>query len=135
MIFYKGLMVLAASAASLYSVICVGLYLYQTRLIFKPTSTLSLTPADHQLDYEEVWFDAQGEVAPGDGLHGWWLPGLSGKLLAQSLTLLYLHGNSENIGANLGLAHRYQQMGFNVLLMDYRGYGLSPGPFPNEQRV
>lgn len=128
-------MALAVAAASLYGAMCAGLYFYQTRLIFKPTSTLTQTPTDRQLDYEDVWFDAQGDVAPGEGMHGWWLPGLPGTLSAQALTLLYLHGNSENIGANLGLAHRYQQMGFNVLLVDYRGYGLSAGDFPNEQRV
>ncbi|MEM9483379.1 MAG: alpha/beta hydrolase [Cyanobacteria bacterium P01_F01_bin.116] len=128
-------MALAVAVASLYGAMCMGLYLYQTKLIFKPTSILTETPADRQLEYEDVWFDAQGDVAPGEGIHGWWLPGLPGTLAAEALTLLYLHGNSENIGANLGLAHRYQQMGFNVLLVDYRGYGLSPGEFPNEQRV
>ena len=135
MILYKGLLALTAAAASLYGALCVGLYFYQTRLIFKPTPALTTTPAQRQLAYEEVWFDSQGKTPPGQGLHGWWLPGLPGTLSDQELTLLYLHGNSENIGANLGLAHRYQRMGFNVLLVDYRGYGLSSGPFPNEQRV
>ncbi|MGD1853323.1 MAG: alpha/beta hydrolase [Leptolyngbyaceae cyanobacterium] len=134
MTIYKGLLALALSLVGGYGAICVGLYFYQTRLIFKPTALLTQTPADRQIAYEDVWIDRQGQTAPaGKGLHGWWLPRLSGPL--QPLTLLYLHGNSENIGANLGLAHRYQQMGFNVLLVDYRGYGLSPGPFPNEQRV
>ncbi|MEM9482842.1 MAG: alpha/beta hydrolase [Cyanobacteria bacterium P01_F01_bin.116] len=133
MFFYKGLLAVAIAVASIYGAICMGLYFYQTKLIFKPTALLTETPADQQLDYEEVWIDAEGKAAPGRGLHGWWLPGFAGELAG--LTLLYLHGNGENIGANLGLAHRYQRMGFNVLLVDYRGYGLSPGPFPNEQRV
>lgn len=135
MIVYKGLLALVVAATSVYSALCLGLYFYQTRLIFKPTFLLTQTPADYQLASEEVWIDASGKAAPGEGLHGWWLPRLPGPLTELSLTLLYLHGNSENISANLGLAHRYQQMGFNVLLVDYRGYGLSPGPFPNERRV
>ncbi|WP_200867448.1 alpha/beta hydrolase [Leptolyngbya sp. Heron Island J] len=113
----------------------MALYFYQTRLIFKPTLQLTQTPEEQQLDYEEVWISPEGKASPGQGLHGWWLPGLQGNLADYGLTLLYLHGNSENIGANLGLAHRYQRMGFNVLLVDYRGYGQSMGPFPNEQRV
>ncbi|MEO0396824.1 MAG: alpha/beta hydrolase [Cyanobacteria bacterium P01_A01_bin.137] len=133
MIFYKGLLAVAAAIVGIYGAFCFGLYAYQARLIFKPTALLTETPADQQLDHEEVWIGPDGKAAPGRGLHGWWLPGLSGQL--SGLTLLYLHGNSENIGANLSLAHRYQTMGFNVLLVDYRGYGLSPGPFPNEQRV
>ncbi|NEZ62477.1 alpha/beta hydrolase [Leptolyngbyaceae cyanobacterium CCMR0082] len=132
---YKGLLALALATASIYGAFCVGLYFYQTKLIFSPTSVLTQTPADEQLAYEEVWISPEGRSSPGNGLHGWWLPGLPGTLSARALTLLYLHGNSENIGANLGLAHRYQLMGFNVLMVDYRGYGLSPGPFPNEDRV
>ncbi|MEM8613478.1 MAG: alpha/beta fold hydrolase, partial [Cyanobacteria bacterium P01_H01_bin.105] len=136
MISYKGLLTLAVAAAGVYGVLCVGLFFYQTKLIFKPTNLLTQTPAAQQLDYSDVWIGADGmHVASGQGLHGWWLPRLSGNLSELSLTLLYLHGNGENISANLGLAHRYQQMGFNVLMIDYRGYGLSPGPFPSEQRV
>ncbi|MEA5463583.1 alpha/beta hydrolase [Leptothoe sp. PORK10 BA2] len=134
MLFYKGLLGLASAAGLLYGVLCGVLYGYQTKLIFKPTDLITETPADQQLAHEEVWIGLDGTaVPPHQGLHGWWLPGLPGKL--SGLTLLYLHGNGENIGSNLGLAHRYQTMGFNVLLVDYRGYGLSVGPFPNEQRV
>ncbi|MEO0542095.1 MAG: hypothetical protein AAFZ80_14690, partial [Cyanobacteria bacterium P01_A01_bin.105] len=71
----KGLL----TAASLYVALCVGLYFYQTRLIFKPTTLLSETPADQQLDYEEVWIGPNGEAAaPGQGLHGWWDYGSEG---------------------------------------------------------
>lgn len=135
MLFYKGLLTLMMAAVSVYGALCMGIYFYQTRLIFKPTPQLTQTPADQQLSYEEVWIAPDGTASPGQGLHGWWLPKWSGPLADRSLTLLYLHGNSENISANLGLAHRYQRMGFDVLLVDYRGYGLSQGPFPNEQRV
>lgn len=137
MMFYRRLLTLSiALVAMLYGAICVGLYCWQTRLIFKPTSLLTSTPEEQQLEYEDVWISLDGKESPGQqGLHGWWLPGLSGPLSDNALTLLYLHGNSENIGANLDLAHSYQRMGFNVLLVDYRGYGRSSGPFPNEQRV
>jgi uncharacterized protein len=49
--------------------------------------------------------------------------------------LLYLHGNGENIGANAEHASRLQRLGLSVLMIDYRGYGLSQGDFPNEERV
>lgn len=135
MMVYKGFLALTLATASVYGALCVGLYFYQTKLIFKPTALLNQTPADQQLEFEDVWISPEGQPSPGRGLHGWWLPRLPGTLSNYDLTLLYLHGNSENIGANLGLAHRYQRMGFNVLLVDYRGYGRSSGPFPNEQRV
>ncbi|MBI2682991.1 MAG: alpha/beta fold hydrolase, partial [Acidobacteriales bacterium] len=62
-------------------------------------------------------------------LHGWWLKGSS------PLTLIYHHGNGGNVGANADHACRLNQYGFSVLLFDYRGYGLSDGEFPSEQRV
>ncbi len=49
--------------------------------------------------------------------------------------LLYLHGNGINISANIAHTNRFYQLGFSVLLIDYRGYGRSQGDFPNEMRV
>ena len=135
MIVYKGFLALCMATIGVYGAVCVALYFYQTRLIFKPTLQLTQTPEEQQIAYQDVWISPEGKTSLGHGLHGWWLPGSSGCLASHGLTLLYLHGISENIGANLGLAHRYQQMGFDVLLVDYRGYGQSTGPFPNEQRI
>ncbi|XP_064605385.1 protein ABHD13-like [Liolophura sinensis] len=43
-------------------------------------------------------------------------------------TLIYFHGNAGNIGHRLMNAHgMYHQCGFNVLLVEYRGYGKSGG--------
>ncbi len=47
----------------------------------------------------------------------------------------HLHGNGLNIGANIAHASRFHQLGFSVLLIDYRGYGRSEGAFPNEKKV
>ncbi|MEO0456083.1 MAG: alpha/beta hydrolase [Cyanobacteria bacterium P01_A01_bin.114] len=121
----KTVPILGGGVVSLYLGICIFLYAYQTRIIFKPEPTVDFSPQDLQLDYEEIWLTV-GQAQ----LHGWWLPSS-----ASSRVLLYLHGNGENIAANLNHAHRYQQMGFSVLLFDYRGYGRSDGPFPSEQRV
>jgi pimeloyl-ACP methyl ester carboxylesterase len=49
--------------------------------------------------------------------------------------LLYFHGNGSNIGDNVHRASRFHQLGLSVLLIDYRGYGKSSGPFPNESLV
>ena len=42
-------------------------------------------------------------------------------------TLLYSHGNAEDIGQNFGMFKRLHDMGFAVLAYDYHGYGTSPG--------
>ncbi|MGF1493375.1 MAG: alpha/beta hydrolase [Microcoleaceae cyanobacterium] len=42
-------------------------------------------------------------------------------------TLLYSHGNAEDIGQNRSRMERLQELGFAVLIYDYPGYGLSQG--------
>lgn len=42
-------------------------------------------------------------------------------------TLLYSHGNAEDIGQNDFVFERFYDQGFSVLGYDYRGYGLSEG--------
>lgn len=43
-------------------------------------------------------------------------------------TIVYLHGNAGNIGHRLqNVSEMYHYLGVNVLLVEYRGYGLSKG--------
>jgi len=110
----------------LYLLACLALRQYQTRLIFFPEASLKGTPAEVGMQYEDVWLESsEGKV------HGWWMPAAK----VDAPALLYLHGNGSNIGDLAGRALQLQQLGVGVLLIDYRGYGKSSGPFPNEQRV
>lgn len=60
---------------------------------------------------------------------------LRGFRVNEAPTVLYLHGNYRNIGNNLEHTARLHQLGFNVLLADYRGYGKSSGGKPSESKV
>jgi len=68
----------------------------------------------------DAWFT----TADGYRLHGWYFespkqPGTA--------TVVFFHGNSGNI-SNVGwLGQWLAERGFNVLLVDYRGYGASAG--------
>jgi uncharacterized protein len=110
-----------------YVLATLALYFLQSRLIFVPSNVVESTPAVVDLAYEEVWIT----VKNSERIHGWWLPSRQ----ANAKVLLYLHGNGRNIGANLNHARRFHDLGFSVLLMDYRGYGLSDGGFPTEAGV
>jgi hypothetical protein len=112
-----------------YLLLCFAIYLLQRRLIFVPIATLEATPRQFDLPYEEVWLRVRRWQGKIERLHGWWIPG-SGQDV-----LLYLHGNQGNISLNLGNAKRFQQLGFSVLMFDYRGYGRSEGTFPSEAEV
>ncbi|HKZ81125.1 MAG TPA: alpha/beta hydrolase [Pyrinomonadaceae bacterium] len=47
-------------------------------------------------------------------------------------TILYSHGNAEDIGLLLPIFERLQEMGFSIFAFDYRGYGTSSGQ-PSEE--
>jgi fermentation-respiration switch protein FrsA (DUF1100 family) len=56
-------------------------------------------------------------------LHGWFLPA-QGKSRG---TVLFLHGNAQNISTHIGSVYWLPHEHFNVFLFDYRGYGESEG--------
>lgn len=125
----KPLLVVAGVLGIAYLATCALLYFRQTRMIFFPSARIETTPEVFSLEYEEVWLTVAED--PIERIHGWWLPAEEEEVGV----LLYLHGNGINIGANVAHANRFHQIGFSVLLMDYRGYGLSEGGFPSEEQV
>jgi len=120
---------LAGPLAGFYLLGCLTLYAAQTRLIFRPAATLRVTPDRLGVAAEDVWLEVRD--ADGGCVHGWWLPNPA----PDAPALLYLHGNGGNIGSNLSRAIGFRDLGFSVLVIDYRGYGRSSGPAPNEARV
>jgi fermentation-respiration switch protein FrsA (DUF1100 family) len=53
---------------------------------------------------------------------------------AADYTILFSHGNAEDLGDLLGLAEEFRQHGFSIMTYDYSGYGTSSGR-PSEQVV
>lgn len=90
-----------------------------TQFIFQPTKKHLITPDKIGLSYEDVNF----ESLDGLKLHGWWIPAIG----EAEATVLYLHGNAQNISNHLGNAYWLPQENINLLIVDYRGYGHSAG--------
>jgi uncharacterized protein len=90
-----------------------------TPVFFQPSSGIHATPGLYGIDYERVEFKA----ADGTGLFAWFLPARG----EAEGTVLYLHGNAENISAHFPNVAWMPAAGFNVLAFDYRGYGGSEG--------
>jgi hypothetical protein len=90
-----------------------------TGLFFQPMRPWMRTPADVGLAYEDL------RLPTSDGLtvSAWFLPAQQ----KAKGTILFLHGNAENISTHLASVHWLPARGFNVLLLDYRGYGASQG--------
>lgn len=90
-----------------------------TGLFFQPMRPLVRTPADIGLAYEDATMVTSDRVS----LHGWFLPAAG---VAKG-TVLFLHGNAQNISTHIGSVMWLPAAGYNVLLFDYRGYGRSEG--------
>ena len=90
-----------------------------TGFFFHPTREHVLTPGDVGLAWRDVWFRSTDGVR----LHGWFLPA-DGQAKG---TIVFLHGNAQNISTHLGSVAWLPAEGFNVFLFDYRGYGSSEG--------
>jgi hypothetical protein len=65
------------------------------------------------------------ELVAADGvrLHAWFLPASA----PRQGSVLFLHGNAENISTHIMSVAWLPGAGFDVLLLDYRGYGRSAG--------
>jgi uncharacterized protein len=119
-----------------YGSACLLLRFVQYRLIFAPSPTAELTPADWQLGHEDVWLTVSSDSPEQqERIHGWWIP--ASLSVDTTNVLLYFHGNSGNLSRNFNLdqIHRFHQLGFSVFAIDYRGYGRSSDRFPSESRV
>jgi len=90
-----------------------------TQLFLHPGRMQVLHPQKLGLAYEDVWLAAPD----GAGLHGWYLPA---PVPARG-TVLHLHGNAENITTFIAAVQWLPAAGYNVLMVDYRGYGRSEG--------
>ncbi|MEM6451893.1 MAG: alpha/beta fold hydrolase [Cyanobacteria bacterium P01_D01_bin.105] len=95
------------------------------------------------MPYEDVWI-----AVDKDQMHGWWIPADESKrfsvlrgepahVLTQPKVMLYFCGIGNNMGDYnyLARAAALRQLGFSVLVFDYRGYGRSDGDFPSEAQL
>jgi fermentation-respiration switch protein FrsA (DUF1100 family) len=68
--------------------------------------------------------------ADGTRLSARWLPNPEARY-----TLLYTHGNYEDLGELAPMLEYLRELGFSVFSYDYRGYGTSEGGTPRERDI
>lgn len=89
---------------------------------YKPGPEWTLPP-----NGEEIWIP----VAGGQRINAWLL---TSETQPAKATVLYFHGNGGNLTNVSWIGAELAQQGFDVLLMDYRGYGRSDGS-PVDERA
>ena len=122
----RPLITLLVSLAGIYVLLSVVLYLLQNRMVFlanMPGRALTATPGDAGFAYQDVSITTSDSVR----LHGWFVAAKQAKA-----TVLFLHGNAGNISHRLDSIAIFRELGLDIFIIDYRGYGQSEGK-PSEQ--
>ena len=117
-----------ASAASVVLVVIFLVFVWGRlvdRMIFYPEPGADLRPEQLGIEGEDV------RILTEDGvrIHAFFLP-----FPGATRAVLFLHGNAGNASHRLPNAAELMRLGSHVLLLDYRGYGLSDGS-PDEAGV
>ena len=94
-------------------------YFLADRLVFQP----------HAASYRDDGRFVKIPAADGVRLTALYLPNPQARY-----TVLFSHGNAEDVGDNLDFLEGLQKAGFAVLAWDYRGYGTSAGS-PSEKTL
>jgi fermentation-respiration switch protein FrsA (DUF1100 family) len=98
----------------------------ESHAVFYPSVHIQATPAAVGVPYEEVTIP----TVDGIRLNAWFVRSST----VSRAVVIYCHGNGGNIGDRIDWMKAFYDMGLNVLLFDYRGYGRSTGR-PTEEGV
>lgn len=110
--------------ALLYFGLVLVLGMVQESLLFFPTSEIYRTPSDFGWQYDGVSLEVGQEKTSGWYVHTEAQP---------KGVILFSHGNAGNISDRLESVGLFRDMGYDVFLYDYGGYGESTGR-PSEER-
>ncbi len=95
----------------------------EKRSLFYPTKEIEFFPQAAGLTYEDVFFKTSDNLE----INAWFVPAKDVRY-----TILFSHGNAGNISHRLEKLKFFHDLGCNVFIFDYRGYGKSKGK-PYEQ--
>ena len=101
-----------------YIIIVVMLYFFQEKLIFLPTQLPQNYSFSFSQSFDEVFLTATDGAV---------LNGLHFKLEKSRGTILYFHGNAGDLSRWGNVVTFFVDLGFDVIVMDYRTYGKSTG--------
>lgn len=105
-----------------------GLYAFQEKFIFLPKDldedyAYNFPSLASNITFEELFIDAE------DGAR---LNALYFKVDKPNGLVVYFHGNAHNLSKWGAIAAQFTQHNFNVIMLDYRGYGKSTGTHSGE---
>jgi pimeloyl-ACP methyl ester carboxylesterase len=118
---------LLLAALCVYATLCLLFWQGQWQLVFKPSPTVTATPASVGLKYDEIRFDSTETGVLQ--LDGWWIPADGS---AATRTVLLLHDGSGSLSDTLPQLQALHRLGLNIFAFDYRGFGKSVNIHPSQ---
>ncbi|MEP7265866.1 MAG: alpha/beta fold hydrolase, partial [Bacteroidota bacterium] len=109
-----------------YIIICTAVYFLQEKLIFFPNKLPAKYNFSFNQPFEEITVKTNDDVN---------LKGLLFKTEAPKGVILYLHGNAGSLKTWSDVAPLYTNLYYEVLIMDYRGFGKSEGDIQNQEQL
>jgi uncharacterized protein len=108
-----------------YVLVCSALYFRQESLLFRPEKLA----ADFRFEFPHKFSEVNLPV-PGATLNGlhFTTPNAKG-------AVLYFHGNSGSLKRWGDVAESFLSRGYDLFILDYRGYGKSSGSIASEQQL
>ena len=103
---------------AIYVMIGAGLYLLQEKMLFLPT----VLPQEHMYSFNHPFEEVY--LFPDDGAS---LNGIHFKVESPKGVILYFHGNAGDLQRWGEITEYFVKLNYDVLVMDYRGYGKSTG--------
>ncbi|MCC2590288.1 alpha/beta hydrolase [Chryseobacterium sp. MFBS3-17] len=91
---------------------------FQEKVVFLPVTL----PQDHRFDFENNFEEYLWET-PDGGL----ISSIHFKIPNPKGIIVYFHGNADNLDRWGKITQNFTQYGYDVLVMDYRGFGKSTG--------
>ena len=110
----------------LYGLFCGGFYFFQERLIFYPQKLDKTHSFSFKENFEELNIKTQDGVL---------LNSLLFKADSTEGVILFLHGNAGALDTWGRLAPFYTNQDYDILFVDYRGFGKSDGKIENQSQL
>ena len=130
----KPLLTALAILVSLYLLVCLLLYFGQERLIFFPFKLSPYHTFRFEDSTEERWIPTDDRLK----LHGLLFKADSPDATTQAAgrkLVFFLHGNAGAVDSWGTLAPYYTRLGYDMFILDYRGYGKSEGSIESQAQL
>ncbi|WP_264531088.1 alpha/beta hydrolase [Flavobacterium sp. N502540] len=110
----------------IYVLIISYIYFNQSELVFKSASL----PKDYKFDYQQKFEELN--IKSFDDVN---LNGLLFKTKNSKGLVFYLHGNAGTLETWGKIAKVYTNLGYDIFILDYRGFGKSEGEIEDEDQL